>query len=899
MIKTKTILIVLLLLINIRSELYSVDLSLLKDKYYGDVSIEGSNFISCERILDFLALDRDDPFCYFELSMTIKKLFRIGLYKDIIIRYDIDGQYINILISLKEKKILSEIIVVGDNLPFRRSRILDMLNLRKNQLVSESDFTFAIKNLKENMESRGIDDFDISYRINEYNGSLILVLYIRDIKYRRISNITLKGATLNLERLFKSIEKDHIGKIISIRTLNDIEYSLNELLNKRGYRESRILDRSINDISPYEAELVFNIALNDRFALEITGNNRISEDTIIENIPQIIDFINDPQEPEFIKDLLQKFYKSKGYFDMHAEINVKEIKRDFYLLQIIVNEGKRYRVRGVYMKVDGEYKGDLKQFLILAPTGIFGYPRYDRIDLEKDIEAIRNIFIDEGYLDIDIDYRFVFLDAINQLLIKFEITKNQQYFIEDIIIKSDTGISENNSALFDKIKQSNIGNYYHPGIITRILDTIYHYYFTNGYIDFEAKVSEISSSDHGKVIEIDIYEGKPYTTGNIIFSGNFSLNEGIMYSNFLLEKNKPYDASLLFRLRQDLYNTGYFSNVFIEEYDYFVSLLEKDFIIHLEESRFGNAFLSLGFDTREKFRTQFEFSYLNLSGTGTDLSIGLKYSSIEERYNIRFNNKYLLRDANIILDIFTESLERNIRNERINGLYLIYSRKLWDTPFKLDMGYEYKKIRSFEKLFMSSAIGSLISTLSYDTRDNIINPSKGSFLSANLKYADKFLYSKSEFVRLFFRGSKYFPIYDHVFVLSAQSGFNFPLRGEKFVPYSERFFLGGRLTMRGFERNSVSPYRFDEPFGGNAMLLLNAEFRFDISYGLGLILFFDAGNVWERYNDYDFGDIRADAGLGISYDTPIGPIRMDIGFKLSPRPGESRGEYFFNFGHPF
>ena len=105
------------------------------------------------------------------------------------------------------------------------------------------------------------------------------------------------------------------------------------------------------------------------------------------------------------------------------------------------------------------------------------------------------------------------------------------------------------------------------------------------------------------------------------------------------------------------------------------------------------------------------------------------------------------------------------------------------------------------------------------------------------------------------------------------------------VPGSERFFAGGDTSVRGYALDRLGiPFKTIDtngfPTGGNAVIVLNAELRVPVIGGLGAVGFMDAGQVFNRVSDFDFGQIKPTAGMGLRYQSPIGPIRVDLGFKL-------------------
>ena len=104
------------------------------------------------------------------------------------------------------------------------------------------------------------------------------------------------------------------------------------------------------------------------------------------------------------------------------------------------------------------------------------------------------------------------------------------------------------------------------------------------------------------------------------------------------------------------------------------------------------------------------------------------------------------------------------------------------------------------------------------------------------------------------------------------------------LPASERFFAGGDTSVRGYALDRLGTAatidRNGFPKGGNAVIVLNSELRVPVWHDIGVVGFVDAGNVFDRVSNFDFGEIRPTTGFGLRYKSPIGPIRVDLGFKL-------------------
>ena len=135
-------------------------------------------------------------------------------------------------------------------------------------------------------------------------------------------------------------------------------------------------------------------------------------------------------------------------------------------------------------------------------------------------------------------------------------------------------------------------------------------------------------------------------------------------------------------------------------------------------------------------------------------------------------------------------------------------------------------------------------------------------------------------------GRHYLPFGDHVVLASRlQVGNIRPVGSDpKNVPFAKKYFLGGATSIRGWGRYEVSPLSEGLPIGGNSMLAASAELRADLRGKLGGVLFLDAGNVWAESFGFKLGELRYAVGPGLRYQTPIGPIRFDVGYQLNPIP---------------
>jgi outer membrane protein assembly factor BamA len=130
------------------------------------------------------------------------------------------------------------------------------------------------------------------------------------------------------------------------------------------------------------------------------------------------------------------------------------------------------------------------------------------------------------------------------------------------------------------------------------------------------------------------------------------------------------------------------------------------------------------------------------------------------------------------------------------------------------------------------------------------------------------------------------------FVSALRIGAQSPFGSTTDVPISERFFAGGSSTVRGFDTDLLGPLEDGLPTGGEGLLVLNGEVRFPLISALRGVAFYDAGNV-------DPLDLRHVLGAGFRLETPIGPLRVEYGWKLDRQTGEEPGQFFFSIGNAF
>ncbi|MCA1563801.1 MAG: BamA/TamA family outer membrane protein [Acidobacteria bacterium] len=286
--------------------------------------------------------------------------------------------------------------------------------------------------------------------------------------------------------------------------------------------------------------------------------------------------------------------------------------------------------------------------------------------------------------------------------------------------------------------------------------------------------------------------------------------------------------------------------------------------------------------------------------------------------------KALTWNADAVFTVFLEQAIRTSFNFNRKGITGELRRQLTPTVHA-GARYELQQTKTFDerldpeeellidRLFPEIRLSAFTATFARDTRDDAIDPARGAFVSVEGKLAARGVGSEVGFGRSFAQVFVFHRLPGERRVVLAggarlglATGFprevaqtgpaSEPVLGPdgqpdvttvRDLPASERFFAGGDTTVRGFAfdqlgaPDTISQNEF--PIGGNALVVLNAELRVLVWRDVGAVGFFDSGNVFARTEDLDFAALRSSAGFGLRYRSPIGPLRLDLGFKLSPR----------------
>lgn len=446
------------------------------------------------------------------------------------------------------------------------------------------------------------------------------------------------------------------------------------------------------------------------------------------------------------------------------------------------------------------------------------------------------------------------------------------------------------------------GSFYEEGRVAAALERLQAHYLGLGYPGIRLKPSVLPVGSNLDLV-VEVVEGERAHVGSVVVTGLSRTRESVVRRQVALEPGDPLDPRKLSAIERRLLDLGLFSRVAVSASPgnpatVTVAVVEGDRLI---------AGYLLGYSQEDRGTAQLDAEARNLLGAGLSAGGRFRFGKDVGEVSGFLKLPSLGRAGNLTASAFRvdEDLhaggDTRVRNNRVlAGFQLQQTLRLGD---RWDLLSEYRFKRSiltspfFTEPFTDD-VASLDASLIRDTRDSVLDARRGRFLSLSLEYSPAFLGSDFTFVKGF---AQAFTARSMGRALTwAQSyrlGLAYGFGGQRLVSF-ERFRAGGANSLRGFATDAVGPRSRGQPAGGEAAVVLNQELRYHHHSGLGAAVFFDAGNVFRSAGEITL-ELRHSLGAGLRYASPVGLLRLDVGFPLGREPGEPSHRVFVSLGQAF
>jgi outer membrane protein insertion porin family len=864
------------------------------------IEVEGLSRISEEELINLICFRVGDVVDDEVLKVGIRRAFTKGIFNDIqaeTVPYE-DGIKLRYLV--KEIPLIEKITVEG-NKNISGKDIKKVLLYKEGEYFKEEYLNKTKANLLEFYKRKGFPAAAVEITMeNTKKMSAVNIRVIAD-----------GGAPL----IINKIETPDDMKVLL--RISEGERFDRDIVNRELKRlEDRLISQNYIHpvVGPYEfmdGNLIIPVEKGQKLELYFKGNVLLSAKELSKETPFFEDRTAADESIMEAIDRIKLLYKSEGFYHVQIAAGMQS-EEDTIKITFIVFEGKRVLLKKIDFQGISIAPDVIKKIIPLEE----GKPYNDNI-LDTSRDAILRFYNALGYLKTDITrVEKKFQNDGAELELIFSINEGPQTRIKKMEIAGNKDISASEIMNVLRLKEEMPYNVIDIGDARYRILSLYN---RNGYIDAQVEVESEIDQDEA-FLTFRINENSPSVVGKIIYRGNRKTKPRIIERELTLTEGAPLNYEKLLKTKQRLYKLGIFSEVSIDTLEPRKSGEDKivrDVLVTLREGNAGSVEISLGYGDYEKFRGALDINYRNIGGYNREAGFRSEMSSVKKRYSLRFKEPRLFDIPDLPFNaLLTKEDTRSVNLDTNEVMYKIDKtsmllnveteiRKKWRTI----LGYEYSLVDTKDVqpgVILSKedtgtlAIGSLSASLFYDNRDDPFDPSSGTLQGIVVKFASKAVLSESEFVKVTAQSSWYFPLAKKVvFAFSLRGGAAYSLDPIKELPLVERFFLGGRSTVRGYTNDMLGPKGADgNPTGGNIYALANSEFRIAIKKGFGVAVFLDAGNVWQLAENVD-NELKYTTGIGLRYMTPVGPVRLDYGHKLNKDEGESSGEVHFSFGHAF
>lgn len=636
---------------------------------------------------------------------------------------------------------------------------------------------------------------------------------------------------------------------------------------------------------------------------------------------------------------LKKQYLSRGLYGANIKTTITPIERNRVNVTFDVDEGEVARIAQINIIGNKAFSdGELKEMLALStPTWFSWYSKADQYSKQKlsgDVETIRSFYQNRGYLEMQISSTQISITPDKkQIYITINIDEGDKYKVADVKIEGDTFGREAELASLLLLKK---GDTYNAARLTdstkRITDRMGNFGYAFANVNANPLIDK-EKKEVGFTIFVD--PGKRVYVRRINLAGNTRTRDEVIRREFRQFEGSWYDGEKIKVSRDRVEYLGFFKEVTIDTPEVPTSTDQVDVNLTLTEKPTGNIQLGAGYSSAEKITLTGSVQQVNAFGSGDTIGLDINTSKYNRTIAVTHVDPYATDDG------ISRSIDAYIRTSLppigSYGYYKIQStggNLRYGVPFsELDTvffgaGVEQTKVdtfadsptqfRNYVRLYGGSDIEKNLSnplwgigtatSLSLplsiawqrDSRDNIMTPSIGRYQRINLELSG---YGESKYYRLMYKHEYFKPIYRSVILaMNGELNYGHGLAGKAY-PTFKNFYAGGIGSVRGYEPSSLgSKDAFGNTVGGATRLVGNVELQIPFpgaDKSLRWFTFFDVGNVFDEGQKVRVQDLRTSIGMGISWISPMGPLKLSFGKPLNAKPEDRRQGFQFTMGTGF
>lgn len=893
------------------------NLSAAEGRRVARIEVVNPSRVRTSEIRELFGLAPGDAYEIRRVQTGLLRLAQKAGVRDVIVRGALEGNSVALELEVVPEPLVRTVRLRG-NRALRDAALRGRLETRVDRPLSEPVLARDVEALRDLYENEGFPSAQVRHRAEPVRDGLWLrvVLEVDEGAPQRILRIEgIEALDVPGKDGVPPMERPRLLALLGLREgspasrqrLRDGVRRVVEALHREGYPEARI-GRAAFRPEGGGAVLALPLALGEAIDVRVEDVDEWAAGPLRELTRERFGEPLDGHWVERTTELMEGYLLSQGYY--HASVEAEET-RAYGRRRIVfrVERGPLVRVAEVTFEGNENVSSEsLRRYLSLVVGGIVRSPPFTQEALDRDVQVVADYYASRGYLGARVAVAELSVSAGGKASLRLRVDEGRLYRLGEIAFDGNGALDPGEIEAAAALQEGAPAD---PGELGEARLRILRELERRGHPDAAVDLAVEEDPEAGLVHPTyRIRSGPQVRFGEIVVSGNARTQTKVVRRELTFRSGELWDPPQVLRSRQRLYRLGFFQRVRIEPLTRDPGDEVRDVWVEVEEQDAGSVTLGLGYGTEEGVKGSASLSHANLLGSGRSLGFRYERDQLDRSWAINFREPWLLgrrlelgltlvksyqnRDAYNLSSVgFQASLEREFgENVRGSLFYTLEDNELTDVVDETVVGED--QINAY----LLSALGPV---LVWDSRDDPFNPRRGFHHTFQLEWASSALGSDVDYERYLGSVSGYFTAGNVTLALLARGGIAVRLGSAADLPVNKRFFLGGRSTLRGFQKDEAGPKTSDgTPVGGDVMGNLKAELRFPLWKQLGGAVFWDAGNVWNRTPGFPGSSgIRHGVGGGVRYLTPVGPLALDLGFNLDPQEGEDAWVWYFTIGNVF
>jgi outer membrane protein insertion porin family len=681
--------------------------------------------------------------------------------------------------------------------------------------------------------------------------------------------------------------------------------------------------------------IIYVVRVEERPAVrnvELKGNEELTKDDFKDLIDIRPFSILDREAVKKTAKKLQEKYVEKGFFLAEVEPRIAPVP-DSREVDVFFDIRERSKVLVKEIRFVGAQRlpaDELKAVMATREGSLLSLisseGTYREELFQRDLIIIQASYYDRGFINVKVDTPLLALSPDKRFIhITIKVDEGDQYSIGALDFSGDLIVPRERLGAGMRAK---VGQVFSRERLSQDIIQLTDRYYDEGYA--YANINPVTAIDAEKKlvnITFDIQKGRQVSIERIDIAGNTKTRDKVIRRELQVYEGELFSGTGLRRSKERVTALGFFETV---EVNHKPGSDDAHVVVTVEvkEKATGTFQLGFGFSNVESFIFTAQVSQNNFLGWGQTVSVSAQISGLRSLFEASYFDPYFL-DTNFILsaDLFrTETDFPQFIRRSLGGNATLGYHVTDDIMANVGYGNEHVSVEQNansvqSNAFISGVTSAIRLSATWDRRDNRLFPSRGFMHFAQVEAAPPFLGGDLNFIRYTAYSRFYVPLpwLGLVFKTNATVGYIQQI-GQKELPISELYYLGGINSVRGYFLRSISPSRLqpiiNDPasqviqanIGGNKQLILNVELEAPLFEKVGLrgVVFYDAGNAYaanarffqDTTNKLPLGVFHS-VGVGFRWFSPIGPLRFEWGIPLNPRPGDQIPLFEFTIGNFF